>query len=160
MVDTRHNPQKLTLGHLLANVSRLVGGRLRLRLEELGLPHAQGMVLYQLWRHDGIAQNELARMLHITAPTASNTLQRMERSGWIRRHRDVTDKRIVRITLTKKARALRQEVRNIFRELDRELTAALSEKERDILIASLVKVHHHLLQTTFRQTDDKERANP
>jgi DNA-binding MarR family transcriptional regulator len=154
MAGFKQKPQNLTLGHLLANVSRLVGGRMRMRLEELGLPHAQGMVLYHLWRQDGIAQNILAQALHIKAPTASNTLQRMERSGWVRRRRDIADQRIVRIYLTEKARALRQEARNTFREMDRELTAVLGEKERELLIESLDKVRHYLLQATYKSSDD------
>jgi len=145
-MDSQHNPQKLTLGHLLANVSRLVGGRMRMRLQEFGLYHAQGMILFHLWRKDGMAQNVLAQALNITPPTATNTLQRMERNGWIRRHRDATDQRIVRVYLTERASALREEVRNTFRDLDRELTAVLSENERNILVASLLKVHHYLSQ--------------
>ena len=146
MTDSQQNPHKLTLGHLLANVSRLVGGRMRTRLQEFGLYHAQGMILFHLWREDGMAQNVLAQALNITPPTATNTLQRMERNGWIRRRRDKTDQRIVRVYLTNKARALRQEVRNTFQELDRELTAVLSENELNILVASLLKVRQHLTQ--------------
>ena len=146
MTDSQQNPHKLTLGHLLANVSRLVGIRTRMKLQEFGLHHAQGMILFHLWREDGMAQNVLAQALNITPPTTTNTLQRMERNGWIRRRRDKTDQRIVRVYLTNKARALRQEVRNTFQELDRELTAVLSENELDVLVASLLKVHHHLSQ--------------
>lgn len=146
MTNSQSTPQKLTLGHLLAKVSRLVGGRMRVRLEEIGLHHAQGMILFHLWREDGMAQNVLAQALHITPPTASNTLQRMERDGWIQRRRDPTDQRVVRVYLTGRAKALREEARSTFRELDRELTAVLSEKERQILMASLLKVHHHLSQ--------------
>jgi DNA-binding MarR family transcriptional regulator len=146
MKKSQQNPQKTTLGHLLANVSRLVGGRTRMRLQEFGLYHAQGMILFHLWREDGVAQNVLAQALNITPPTATNTLQRMERNGWVRRRRDKTDQRIVRVYLTEKAGALHEEVRNTFRELDRELTAVLSENERDVLVASLLKVHHCLSQ--------------
>jgi len=146
MNDSQPNPQKPTLGHLLAKVSRLVGGRMRMRLEEIGLHHAQGMILFHLWREDGLAQNVLAQALHITPPTATNTLQRMERNGWIRRRRDSVDQRVVRVFLTKRSRALRDEARCSFRELDRELTAVLSKNERKILMASLLKVHHHLSQ--------------
>ena len=144
MKNSQQNPQKMTLGHLLANVSRLVGGRMRMRLQEFGLYHAQGMILFHLWQEDGVAQNILAQALNITPPTATNTLQRMERNGWVRRRRDKTDQRIVRVYLTEKAGALHEEVRNTFRELDQELTAVLSENERNILVASLLKVRHHL----------------
>jgi DNA-binding MarR family transcriptional regulator len=148
MKNSQQNPQKTTLGHLLANVSRLVGGRMRMRLQEFGLYHAQGMILFHLWRENGVAQNVLAQALNITPPTATNTLQRMERNGWVRRRRDKTDQRIVRVFLTEKAGALHEEVRNTFRELDQELTAVLSENERNILVASLLKVRHHLSLTS------------
>jgi len=146
MTDSQKKPQKETLGHLLANVSRLVGSRMRMKLEDIGLHHAQGMILFHLWRQDGTAQNVLAQALHIKPPTATNTLQRMERDGWIQRRRDAADQRIVRVYLTERAKALREEARASFRELDRELTAVLSKNERNILMASLVKAQNHLSQ--------------
>ena len=146
MIDSKHGPKKLTLGHLLAKVSRLVGGRMRMKLEGIGLRHAQGMILYQLWHRDGIAQNVLAQALHITPATATNTLQRMEHNGWIERRRDAKDQRIVLVYLTEKAKALRVEARASFRELDRELDAMLTDDERKSLMALLSKIHGHLSQ--------------
>jgi DNA-binding MarR family transcriptional regulator len=105
------------------------------------------MILFHLWHKDGMAQNVLAQALHITPPTATNTLQRMERDGWIERRRDATDQRIVRVYLTDKARALRAEARTTFRELDRELTSVLTDSERGILMTSLLKVQRHLSQS-------------
>lgn len=145
-MDSKHDSNKLTLGHLLAKVSRLLGHRMRMKLESIGLHHAQGTILFQLWHQDGMPQNVLAHALHITPPTATNTLQRMERDGWIERHRDTTDQRIVRVYLTGKAKALSSEVRASFQALDRELTSTLTDKERSILLASLIKVHRHLSQ--------------
>jgi DNA-binding MarR family transcriptional regulator len=144
MDDSTQNSLKQTLGHLLANVSRLVGSRMRIKLEAIGLHHAQGMILFHLWRKDGIAQNVLAQALHITPPTATSTLQRMERDGWIERRRDADDQRVVRVYLTDKARTLRTEARVSLQEIDRELTSVLTDEERKRLIASLTKVHHHL----------------
>ncbi|MEJ2155810.1 MAG: MarR family transcriptional regulator [Desulfobacteraceae bacterium] len=152
-MEAKPDTQKPTLGHLLANVSRLVGSRMRMKLEEIGLHHAQGMILFHLWREDGIPQNALAQCLHITPPTATNTLQRMERDGWIQRRRDSGDQRVVRVYLTEKAAALRKEAGESFRELDRELTAQLSAEERKILMASLSKVREYLLLAM--QTPDR-----
>jgi DNA-binding MarR family transcriptional regulator len=147
MIDLNEDLQKMTLGHLLAKVSRFVGGRMRMKLDGIGLRHAQGMILFHLWRQDGVAQNVLAQALHITPPTATNTLQRMERDGWIERRRDAADQRIVRVYLTEKASALHEEARTLFQELDRELTSVLTYKERSILKESLLKIHYHLSQT-------------
>lgn len=142
------NPPKLILGNLLAKISRLVGGRMRMKLGDIGLHHAQGMILFHLWHQDGIAQNVLAHALHITPPSATNTLQRMERDGWIERRRDAVDQRVVRVFLTEKAKILRTEAYASFQQLDRELTAVLTENERSMLMEVLLKVHRHLVQTS------------
>ena len=169
MTDSRHDPRNLTLGHLLAKVSRLVGGRMRMKLEGIGLRHAQGMILYQLWHRDGIAQNVLAQALHITAPTATNTLQRMERNGWIKRRRDAKDQRIVLVYLTEKAKALRAVARASFRELDKELNSMLTDDEHKTLMALLLKVHGHLSRNPSDSDQschgqgspgDREKGNP
>lgn len=139
--ETREEP---TLGQLLAQVSRLVWRRRQTKLESIGLHHAQAMVLAWLWRNDGTSQRALARALQITPPTASNTLQRMERDGWIERRRDEADQRIVRVYLTDKARGFHAEVRASFREFDREMGSALTEKEQETLRQSLLKVHRYL----------------
>lgn len=141
-------PPKPTLGHLLARVSRLVGGRMRMKLGDMGLHHAQGMILFHLWHQDGIAQNMLAQALHITPPSATNTLQRMERDGWIERRRDAVDQRVVRVFLTEKAKVLRTEAHTTFQQLERELTAVLTENECAMLMEVLQKVHRHLAQAS------------
>lgn len=158
MTQSKPEPNQMTLGHLLANVSRLVGSRMRMMLEEIGLQHAQAMVLFHLWQENGIAQNVLAQALHITPPTATSTLQRMERDGWVQRRRDTVDQRIVRVYLTKKAMSLRKEARDTFQELDKELTAVLSANERRTLLASLSKVRCYLLQSA--ETPDRSGSGP
>ena len=120
---------------------------MRSKLTETGLHHAQAMVLFHLWHKDGIAQNALAGDLNITPPTATNTLQRMERDGWISRSRDTKDQRVVRVYLTEKAKALRNQARISFQELDDELTSVLTKKECHIFLVSLKKVHHYLSRT-------------
>jgi len=136
--------ESLTLGHLLAQVARLVGARMREKAEGIGLHRAQALILSHLWQDDRVAQNVLAQALHIRPATVTNTLQRMERDGWIERQRDAADQRVVRVRLTEKARALQEEVRAALRELDEEMASALSPEERRILRASLLKVRQYL----------------
>jgi len=145
-------PEK-NLGLLLARVSRLVGREWRMKLEGIGLYHAQGMILFTLWREDGIAQNGLAQALHIAPPTVSSTLKRMERDGWIERHRDGEDQRIVRVYLTEKSKQLHEEAHGSFEDMHQELTALLTEEERKVLSQSLLKVYHYLFEKTGAGTE-------
>lgn len=145
--------EKITLGHLLAQVSRLVGSRMRDKLEGFGLHRAQGLILVQLWHENGIPQHALAQSLRITPATMTNTLQRMERAGWIERRRGDTDQRIVRVYFTRKAAALHEEIRMSMRELDDEMAAALTGEERRILRESLLKVRRHLVAESHPDPD-------
>jgi len=144
MTKREHDPQKLTLGQLLSQVCRLTGDRLRVKMEEIGLHKGQGFILFHLWRHDGIPQNVIAQARHVSPATMTNTLQRMERDGWITRERDAEDQRIVRVHLTEKAKALHEEVRASFRDLEKEVTSVLTKDERKALQELLVKLHEHL----------------
>jgi MarR family transcriptional regulator, organic hydroperoxide resistance regulator len=155
MTASPDTPQAPTLGQLLAQVCRLAGKRRRLRLERLGLHHAQGMVLFHLWKEDGISQRDLAAALQITPPTASNTLQRMERDGWVERRRDDADQRIVRVYLTAKARDLHEDARASLRDFDREMGSALSAAEQAALRKSLLKVQCYLEQVTAAGEGEK-----
>ena len=137
-------PEDLSLSHLLGQVARLVGARMRARMEGIGLHRAQALMLFQLWQEDGVGQHVLAQLLHVTPATATNTLKRMERGGWVERRRDTADQRVVQVCLTDKARALHEEVRASLHELDEEMTAALSREERAVLRASLLKVRRYL----------------
>lgn len=143
-MTTAKTLQEPTLGQLLAHVSRLVGRHRQMKLASIGLHHAQGMILSFLWRNDGMSQQEVARALHIRPPTATNTLQRMERDGWIMRRRDAADQRVVCVYLTDKARSFHEEIHIMLRELDHELGAALSKAEQETLRNSLLKVHSYL----------------
>jgi len=153
MTQPSEYPPDPTLGQLLAQVCRLAGKRRRLRLERIGLHHAQGMVLFHLWKEDGISQGALAEALQITPATACNTLQRMERGDWIERRRDQEDQRIVRVYLTEKARDLHEDARTSLREFDREMGSALSEAEQATLRQSLLKVRHYLEKVTAGEVE-------
>ena len=144
MKETKHDPHKLSLGQLLSQVCRLTGDRLRVKMEEIGLHKGQGFILFHLWRHDGIPQNVIAQVRHVSPATVTSMLQRMERDGWITRQRDPDDQRIVRVHLTDKAKALHDEMQASFRDLEKEVTSVLTKDERETLRELLVKLHEHL----------------
>ena len=138
------HPGKLTLGHLLAQTCRLVGGRMQVRMEEIGLHRSQGLVLFHLWHQDGIPQKALARALRVRPATATATLQRMERDGWVERRRDPGDQRVVRVHLSPKAHALQGEVRASLKALEREVEGALDPTEAAAFRGYLLRVREHL----------------
>ena len=90
-------------------------GQLMIRiLGEEGAHPGQAFCLRILARHDGMRQSDLATTLHVSRPTVTAMLQRMERAGTVRRVVDAEDQRVSRVHLT-----------DAGRDLERELTATL-----------------------------------
>jgi DNA-binding MarR family transcriptional regulator len=151
---TGHNPQTIKLSELLLQVCRLVGDRLRVKMEGIGLHKGQGCILFCLWQHDGIPQHVIAQALHVSSATVTNMLKRMERDGWITRERDKKDRRVVLVRLTQKAKELHKQVQASFYSLEEELTAGLTEDQQRVLGDVLVKIHGQLAPETVEDEID------
>jgi DNA-binding MarR family transcriptional regulator len=82
-------------------------------LEPMGLTHPQYLVMLALWGRSPLAVKELIEMLQLDGPTLSPLLKRLEAAGLVTRTRDEQDERQLRIDLTDKGRALREEALRI-----------------------------------------------
>jgi len=67
---------------------------------------AQAGCLQVLAHRDGMSQSDLAEMLHVSRPSVTTMLQRMEGAGLIERRPDEADSRITRVYLTEAGRTL------------------------------------------------------
>ncbi len=83
---------------------RAHGRMMMVTLGEEGMHPGQAFCLRTLARHDGMVQRDLAAALHVSRPTVTAMLQRMERDGMVRRAPDETDQRISRVYLTDEGR--------------------------------------------------------
>jgi MarR family transcriptional regulator, organic hydroperoxide resistance regulator len=82
-------------------------------LEPMGLTHPQYLVMLALWGQSPLAVKELIEMLQLDGPTLSPMLKRLEAAGLVTRTRDPDDERQLRIDLTQKGRALREQALNV-----------------------------------------------
>lgn len=70
-------------------------------------PHLD--ILVNLYRFEGISQQELAHKLLVGRSNMSMTLPQMEKRGLIERRGDQKDKRVLRLHLTQEGRAVAEE---------------------------------------------------
>ena len=82
-------------------------------LEPMGLTHPQYLVMLALWGKSPLAVKELIEMLQLDGPTLSPMLKRLEAADLVTRTRDPHDERQLRIDLTAKGRALREQALNV-----------------------------------------------
>lgn len=73
---------------------------------------AQAGCLWAIASHDGISQRDLADLLHLSRPTVTTMLQKLERAGLVQRWDDETDQRITRIRVTDSGRSFNDALRS------------------------------------------------
>lgn len=103
--------KKTNGGFLISKVKQIQGRVFERMLDENGISEfngAQGRILFVLWETDNIPISELSKRTGLAKTTLTSMLDRLEKSGHIRREPDPDDRRTVRIRLTETAEALRE----------------------------------------------------
>ena len=98
-------------------------------LRPFGLHAGQELVLSQLWQRDGLPQLQLAAVLHVDISTITRTVQRLEKTGLVKRCPDPEDARVSQVHLTEQGRELREPIKRAWQVLEEETTHGLSEAE-------------------------------
>ena len=84
-----------------------------LRSQEMGgLSLTEASCLAVIGRKGPMPLNEIAASEHLSAPSVTKTITRMEEAGLIDRLNDPTDRRVSLVTLSKKGRALVDQIRS------------------------------------------------
>lgn len=79
-------------------------------LKPLGLTYPQYLVLLVLWEREGLSVKEIGSRLHLDSGTLTPLLKRMEKAGLVRRTRDASDERLLRVELTENGRRIQARV--------------------------------------------------
>lgn len=101
-------------------------------LREQGLEDfngAQGKLLYVLWQTDGISSAELADKAGLAPTTLTTMLDRMERSGLVKRVPHETDRRRLKIMLTDRSKRLKAQYDKYSEAMTRAYYSGFSEDE-------------------------------
>ncbi|PKU21817.1 MarR family winged helix-turn-helix transcriptional regulator [Telmatospirillum siberiense] len=76
-------------------------------LDKLGLTYPQYLVMVILWEDDDQTVGRIGERLYLESSTLTPLLKRLEAAGYLRRERDMSDERQVRVRLTDSGRQLR-----------------------------------------------------
>ena len=107
-------------------------------------------ILEAVKENDGCTQNELAERLHVSAPSVTNSIKRLEKNGFVTKETDERDCRRSNIRITEKGRIVAEGVRKRFDEADEISFSQLSEGEKKQLYSILNKMVENL------RREDKE----
>jgi MarR family transcriptional regulator, organic hydroperoxide resistance regulator len=111
---------------------------------DIKTPHLD--ILINLYRFDGISQQELARKLLVGRSNMSMLLPQLEKRGLIERRADAKDKRMLRLSLTQTGRSLTEQAMGIQTALI-ERTLSQAPEDRCLQVAEAMEDIIHILQT-------------
>ena len=125
----RHKTQG---GFLISQIKQMGGRIFEKLLASAGVEAfngAQGRILYVLWQEDNIPIVELARKTGLAKTTLTSMLDRMESANLIMRVFDKSDRRQIRVILTKKAQELNSEYNKVSSEMNEIYYEGFSDDE-------------------------------
>lgn len=97
--------------------SRLMTKLYQRELEPLGLTYPQYIVLLILWEDAPCSVSSIGARAELASNTLTPLLQRLELMGFVERHRDENDERVVNVLLTRTGRALKKKCVDIPKRL-------------------------------------------
>ena len=123
----------------------------------LDLTSTQSFILHHLSLHENEAMypKDIEKRFHLTHPTVSGVLQRLEAKNFIVIEPDRADRRCKRIRLTDRARRCDEAVRQAFETLERLMCSGMSEEEQQTLLRLL-----DLASANLRTTQETEVSHP
>ena len=101
------------------------------------------MILKEYGR-EGLSQQELSEHLIVTKSNVVGLIDRLERSGYVRRKAHPTDRRFNQIVLTTKGEKLESRVEKVyFHEVDAMMNV-LNSSEKSVLIKAMERIRHYI----------------
>lgn len=126
------------------HLSKLFRHNLRRASEEAGVPGGYRSILMELSHVDHMTQYELAKRAHLTPPTVSVTLQKMEHDGYITRTPDENDLRQMQVSLTDKGIDAERANRARANALEQTILEGFSEEDKAALALLLGRMEDNL----------------
>jgi DNA-binding MarR family transcriptional regulator len=136
---------ELRLGFLIHDVSRLRRSAFDRCLKPLNVTRAQWWVLAYLSREDGMTQSQLAEELDIGKVAVGGLIDRLEKSGLVRRDADATDRRVNRVFLEPKSKQLIARMRKISHRMNEQILAGLNDGQLESAAVTLDAMKANLL---------------
>lgn len=136
---------ELRLGFLIHDVSRLRRSAFDRCLKPLNVTRSQWWVLAYLSREDGMTQSQLAEELDLGKVAVGGLIDRLEKSGLVRRDADASDRRVNRVFLEPKSKTLINRMRKVNHQLNEQILEGLTEVKIEAAASTLRAMKKNLL---------------
>lgn len=111
---------------------------------EFDLNKSQAGILFALHRSDSMSQKELAARLNVTPPSITSSIQKMEREGFLTRHPDPEDQRVMRLMLTEKGQSCIKGVYAVAEQMEKLMFQGMTGEEVMLFKRLLFQISENL----------------
>ena len=109
-----------------------------------GVHEGQQFILRGLWAEDGSSPGEIAKRLGLATSTVTRAATRMEAAGLLRREPHEGDRRLVRLRLTQRGRAIEEVIEREMDQLTARALASFGTADRAVVIRALRDIRRNL----------------
>lgn len=124
-----------TLTYLMRSRKRFMGEKLK----EYGFSGGMYLILLHVDRHPGLSQDAIATHLYLDKCNVARKAKKLEELDCLYRETDPNDRRQNKLFLTEKGKLLAPTIRKYLGQWGDEVTAGLTEDEKETLITLLMK---------------------
>lgn len=128
---------ELRLGFLIHDVSRMRRSAFDRYLKPMNVTRSQWWVLAYLSREDGMTQSQLAEELDLGKVGMGGLIDRLEKSGMVRREPDQSDRRINRVFLEPRSKALVTKMRGLNHKFNMRIFDGIPESQLEVTAVTL-----------------------
>lgn len=140
----KKKPTPKELNFRVIRLSHIIDNHFRKFLANEGLFIGQHKMLVCLIDNNGATAGFLAKKLNISPATASVSIKKMEKAGFIQKKPDKNDSRIIRLYATEKAKETADRVFLMFRNTDNLMLKGFSDDEKKQFKAYLERAIENL----------------
>jgi DNA-binding MarR family transcriptional regulator len=137
---------ELQLGFLIHDVSRLRRSAFDRCLKPLNVTRSQWWVLAYLSREDGMTQSQLAEELDLGKVAVGGLIDRLEKSGLLRREADASDRRVNRVFLEPQSKQLISKMRKVSHQMNETILKGLPHADLEAAAVTLEGMKRNLLE--------------
>jgi DNA-binding MarR family transcriptional regulator len=124
---------------------------------DAGLSHQQYLILHtMIYLNQPSTATDIAGRIEKNTNSVSTMLDRMEKNGLVRKVRDLSDRRLVRLTITEKGTEKLTEAMNVGWRLMEELMSSYSDEELNILACELGRLRNTVFQKLYPEQSPYE----
>jgi DNA-binding MarR family transcriptional regulator len=118
---------------LLAKAYQRAHSAFKVKLAPFGITPVQHLILAVLGEEDYLSPAEISDRVAMDGATLSGVLDRMAEAGLIKKEGNPEDRRSIRVSLSSKAKKMREELAEQRKSINEELTAKFSLEEKLLL---------------------------